>query len=55
VAFSVGWLLSGSLLVGGAIALVEPAINTVAYHLHEQAWNRLQGARPATVRRLAHQ
>jgi uncharacterized membrane protein len=55
VAFSVGWLLSGSLLVGGAIALVEPAINTVAYHLHEQAWNRLQGARPAAVRRHAHQ
>jgi uncharacterized membrane protein len=55
VAFSVGWLLSGSLLVGGAIALVEPAINTVAYHFHEQVWNRLQGARPAAMRRLAQQ
>jgi uncharacterized membrane protein len=55
VAFSVGWLLSGSLLVGGAIALVEPAINTVAYHFHEQVWNRLQGAGPAAMRRLAQQ
>lgn len=42
VAFSVGYLLSGSVLVGGAIALVEPAINTVAYHFHEKAWARLQ-------------
>ena len=38
VAFSVGYLLSGSVLVGGAIALVEPAVNTVAYHFHEKAW-----------------
>ena len=42
VAFSVGYLMTGSVLVGGAIALVEPAINTVAYHFHEQLWNRLQ-------------
>ena len=38
VAFSVAYVLSGSLLVGGAIALVEPAINTVAYFFHEKAW-----------------
>jgi uncharacterized membrane protein len=42
VAFSVGYLMTGSVLVGGAIALVEPAINTIAYHFHEQVWNRLQ-------------
>lgn len=41
VAFAVGYLMSGSVLVGGAIALVEPSINTVAYHLHERAWSRL--------------
>ncbi|MFH7586942.1 DUF2061 domain-containing protein [Oceanimonas smirnovii] len=40
VAFSVAWLLSGSLLVGGLIALVEPLINTVAYFFHEKAWQR---------------
>ncbi len=38
VAFTVAYVLSGSWLVGGAIALVEPAINTVAYHFHEKAW-----------------
>ena len=38
VAFSVAYLLSGSFLVGGMIALVEPAINTVAYTIHERIW-----------------
>ena len=42
VAFSVGYLMTGSVLVGGAIALVEPAINTIAYHFHEKVWNRVQ-------------
>ncbi|CAN0324788.1 unnamed protein product, partial [Chrysoparadoxa australica] len=32
VAFTVAYLMTGSLLVGGAIALVEPVINTVAFH-----------------------
>ena len=46
VAFTVGYLLSGSVLVGGAIALVEPAVNTVAYHVHEKVWDRWK-SRPA--------
>lgn len=41
VAFTLGYLFTGSLLVGGAMALVEPACNTVAFHLHEKAWRRL--------------
>jgi uncharacterized membrane protein len=48
VAFSVGYLISGSLLVGGAIALVEPAINSVAYHFHELVWKRFSDARQQT-------
>lgn len=40
VAFSVGFALTGSIAVGGAIALVEPAVNTVAYFFHEKAWER---------------
>lgn len=40
VAFTVAWAISGNILVGGAIALVEPAINTVAYFFHELAWQR---------------
>lgn len=42
VAFAVGYLMTGSVLVGGAIALVEPLVNTVAYHFHELVWKRLQ-------------
>ncbi|MCG6886461.1 MAG: DUF2061 domain-containing protein [Proteobacteria bacterium] len=42
VAFTVAYLMTGSVLVGGVIALVEPAINTVAYHFHEQVWNRIR-------------
>ncbi|UHD17713.1 DUF2061 domain-containing protein [Thiocapsa bogorovii] len=45
VAFSVAYLLSGSLLVGGAIALVEPAINTVVYFFHEQVWEHIRQKR----------
>ena len=40
VAFCVAYLLSGDLLVGGLIALVEPMVNTVAYFFHEKAWNK---------------
>jgi uncharacterized membrane protein len=45
VAFAVGFALTGSVVVGGLLALVEPAINTVAYHLHERAWQRFDRSR----------
>ena len=40
VTFLIVWLMTGDILVGGAVALVEPAINTVAYFFHEKAWAR---------------
>jgi uncharacterized membrane protein len=40
VAFVVIWALTGSWMLGGLIALVEPACNMVAYMLHELAWER---------------
>ena len=42
VAFSVGYALTGSALVGGTIALVEPAINTVVFFFHEKAWGKIE-------------
>ena len=45
IAFSVAWILTGDVVVGGAVALVEPAINTVAYYLHDRFWERLRGRR----------
>ena len=41
VAFGVAYALTGDIVVGGAVALVEPAVNTVAYHLHEKVWRRI--------------
>jgi uncharacterized membrane protein len=38
VAFTVGYAMTGSLAVGGALALVEPLVNTVAFYFHEKAW-----------------
>ncbi len=40
VGFSVAYALTGSLVIAGGIALIEPAVNTVAYYLHEKAWRR---------------
>ena len=42
VAFTVAYALTGSLVVGGAVALVEPAINTVAFYFHEMVWKKLE-------------
>ncbi|MCR9187810.1 MAG: DUF2061 domain-containing protein [Alteromonadaceae bacterium] len=35
-------MLTGDLLIGSLIAMVEPAINTVAYFFHEKIWARRQ-------------
>lgn len=48
VAFSVGYIMTGSIAVGGAIALVEPAVNTVAYFFHEKIWSRIARRADAT-------
>lgn len=47
VAFSVTYALTGSVALGGAIALLEPACNTIAYYLHERAWASM--SKPAPV------
>ncbi len=39
VAFTVGYLLTGSLMVGGLMAIIEPACNTVVFYFHEKVWN----------------
>ena len=52
VAFSLGYLLTGSVLVGGALALLEPLLNTVAFHFHELAWQRLERRQAAPGRAL---
>ncbi len=46
VAFSVAYLLTGNIGISSTLALVEPAVNTVAYFFHEKAWLRF-GGKPA--------
>jgi len=46
VAFTVAYLLTGSIGIASAMALVEPALNTVAYLFHERAWVRFTSGSP---------
>lgn len=50
VAFTVGYLMTGSVWVGGALAVVEPACNTVVFHFHEKIWKRVEARRAAASR-----
>lgn len=47
VAFLVVWLMTGDWLVGGAVALVEPCVNTIAYYFHEKIWSAFSASRSA--------
>ena len=38
VAFSVAYILTGSIGVSSAVALVEPIVNTVVFYFHEKAY-----------------
>lgn len=40
VGFSVAYVLTGSVVLAGGIALIEPCINAVAFYFHEKAWKR---------------
>ncbi len=53
IAFLVAWLLTGDVLVGGLVATVEPAVNTVGYFFHEKIWQRIRRNRANSERALA--
>jgi len=44
VAFSVTFFLTGSWVLGGLIALIEPALNSIAYIVHESIWEKNRAA-----------
>jgi uncharacterized membrane protein len=48
IAFAVAYVLTGSLVVGGAVALVEPAVNTLGFYVHEKIWAALTDAGTGT-------
>ena len=43
VAFGVAYVLTGRVGISGAVALVEPMVNTVAFYFHEKAWQKFGG------------
>ena len=50
LAFGVVYLLTGDAIIGGAVALTEPMVNTVGYHFHEKVWRRIERRRAARSR-----
>ena len=53
VAFAVVYLMTGSAMAGGLVALIEPACNTVAYRFHEKVWARREARRREQASGLA--
>lgn len=47
VAFSVTYLLTGSIGISSTVALVEPLVNTVVFFFHEKVWQRIETKRRA--------
>lgn len=43
VAIAVAYAISGSWMVALGIGLIEPMVQTVAYHFHEQTWRKFLG------------
>lgn len=41
IATLVAFVLTGDFLLGSLIAVIEPSVNTVAFHFHEKAWSRV--------------
>lgn len=42
IAFLVVYALTGNFIIGGVVALVEPAVNTVGFYFHEKIWQRFE-------------
>lgn len=49
VAFFVTYFVTGSVVLGGLIAGIEPIVNTFAYFLHEKVWNQYLNVKNATI------
>ena len=58
VGFGVSYAFTGSIVIAGGIALIEPLANTVVFYFHERAWNRRDrkaGSGPRQIGRLSWQ
>ncbi len=41
IAFAVTYAITGDLILGGLVAIIEPAVNTLGYFCHERIWLKL--------------
>ncbi len=49
VAFTIGYLLTGSIEIAGLMTLLEPTANAVAFFFHEKVWKRVLARRAMGV------
>ncbi|QIZ78616.1 DUF2061 domain-containing protein [Ferrimonas lipolytica] len=49
IAFALAYLITGSLVVGGLLAIIEPAVNTVGYSIHERVWKRIENRQESSL------
>ncbi|VXC91742.1 Membrane protein-like protein [Pseudomonas sp. 8Z] len=54
IAFSVAYLLTGSIAVSGLVAAVEPLCNSVGFYFHEKLWQRFEKNRQTPGERPKH-
>ncbi|MBY5992256.1 DUF2061 domain-containing protein [Ferrimonas balearica] len=47
IAFALAYLITGSLVIGGLLAVLEPLVNTLGYAVHERVWKRIEQRREA--------
>ena len=53
IAFGVGYALTGSLAIAGAMTLVEPVCNTVAHYFFDRWWDRREQRKALDEARVA--
>lgn len=55
IAFTVTYLLTGSMTVGGLVAVIEPLCNAVGFYFHEKVWCRFNKAREKKLKEVNYE
>ena len=43
--FVISYMILGSFLIAGSIAIVQVTANTILYYIHERVWNKIHWGR----------
>lgn len=43
--FAISYIILGSFLIAGSIAIVQVTVNTILYYIHERVWNTIHWGR----------